>query len=389
MKTLRNLFRRKLRTGLTVTGITVGIWALVVFGSMGNKISALVDGGSQYYADKVMVSQSSLFSATSQPLSISVADQLRALPGVAAVSPDITMMIDDDPSGSSMAMPPMVSGHTPGADQGHDNFKTVIAQGRQLTAADEGSNVTVLGSDLARKYNKAPGETLVIRGVTFQVVGVLEPTLTAPDSCAIMPLSAAQNLYYKTIPAILRSGIKPSDVVTSIVVYPKPGYTPAAVAAGIKAAMPGYSIMTGADFDREVGGSVQIFNTILMGIGLISLVVGGLSVINTMAMSVAERTREIGIKRAIGAGRGRVLRELVTESAVIGLSGGLIGLALGALVVTVANEAGRASGNVLFLLTPNTAFTAVAFSTILGALAGFVPALHAARLDPVSALRYE
>ncbi|MFI5258712.1 MAG: ABC transporter permease [Candidatus Limnocylindrales bacterium] len=389
MKTLRNLSRRKLRTFLTVSGIAVGIWALVVFGSMGNKISVLVDGGSKYYADKIVVSQSSLYAATSQPLSISVADQLRAIDGIAAVNPEITMMIDDDPHGGSMVMPPMIVGYTPGADMGLDNFKTVIAQGRELTPADEGSNVTVLGSDLARKYNKAPGDTLVIRGATFQVVGVREPTLTAPDSSAVMPLSAAQNLYIQTIPAILRSGLRPSFVVTSIVVYPKPGDTPATVAASIKAALPDLTVMTGADFDKEIGSSVAMLNSILIGIGLISLVVGGLSVINTMAMSVAERTREIGIKRAIGAGRGRLLRELVVEAAVIGLAGGIIGLAFGAVVVTLANDAGRSSGTVLFLLTPNTALTAVAFSTILGAVAGFVPALHAARLDPVSALRYE
>jgi putative ABC transport system permease protein len=174
-----------------------------------------------------------------------------------------------------------------------------------------------------------------------------------------------------------------------MVVYPKPGSDPARIAASIKTILPDVATMTGADFDKEVGGSVAILNSILLGIGLISLVVGGLSVINTMAMSIAERTREIGIKRAIGAGRGRVLRELIVEAALIGLIGGLIGLVFGAIVVTLANDAGRSSGTVLFLLTPNTAFTAVAYSTILGALAGFVPAVHAARLDPVSALRYE
>jgi putative ABC transport system permease protein len=389
MKTLRNLTRRKLRTGLTVTGITVGIWALVVFGSMGNKISALVDGGSQYYADKVMVSQSSLYSTTAEPLSVSVVDQLRAIPGVVAVNPQITMLLDDSSHSASMSMPAMVVGYKAGASEGHDNFKTSIAQGRELTAADEGSRVAVLGSDLARKFDKVPGDSLVIRGETFLVVGVREPTLTAPDTCVIVPLSEAQKLFFKTLPAILRANIAPEDVISSVVVYPAAGHAPAEVAAAIKAALPDVTTMTGADFDKEVGSSVQIFNTILMGIGLISLVVGGLSVINTMAMAVAERTREIGIKRAIGASRGRVLRELVTESTLIGLLGGLIGLAFGALVVTLANDAGRSSGNVMFLLTPNTAFTAVAFSTILGALAGFVPALHAARLDPVSALRYE
>jgi putative ABC transport system permease protein len=124
-------------------------------------------------------------------------------------------------------------------------------------------------------------------------------------------------------------------------------------------------------------------------VALISLIVGGLSVINTMAMSIAERTREIGVKRAIGGGRLRIVRELVFESALIGFIGGVVGLVLGALVVTLVNEAGRSSGTVLFELTPGTALTAIAFGTILGAIAGFVPALHAARLDPVAALRYE
>jgi putative ABC transport system permease protein len=117
--------------------------------------------------------------------------------------------------------------------------------------------------------------------------------------------------------------------------------------------------------------------------------VGGLSVINTMAMSVAERTREIGIKRSIGASRVRIVRELVFESSLIGLTGGVIGLVLGAIVVVVANEAGRSSGTILFQLTLETAVFALVFSTILGALAGLVPAWTAARLDPVEALRYE
>jgi putative ABC transport system permease protein len=147
--------------------------------------------------------------------------------------------------------------------------------------------------------------------------------------------------------------------------------------------------MTAADFEQQVGSTTLIFNAILTGVALISLVVGGLSVINTMAMSVTERTREIGIKRAIGGSRRRIVRELVSEAGVIGVLGGLIGLALGALVVFLANEAGRSSGTSLFDLTPGTAVFAVAFSTILGMVAGVIPAWNAARLDPVAALRYE
>jgi putative ABC transport system permease protein len=177
--------------------------------------------------------------------------------------------------------------------------------------------------------------------------------------------------------------------VSGLTIYPRDGADPEAVAAAIKAADPDLETMTAADFDRQIGSATSILNSILVGIALISLAVGGLSVINTMAMSVAERTREIGIKRAIGGGRLRIVRELVTESALIGFLGGAVGLALGAALVVIANEAGRASGTVLFQLTPGTALTAVGFSTVLGALAGFVPALHAARLDPVAALRYE
>jgi putative ABC transport system permease protein len=179
------------------------------------------------------------------------------------------------------------------------------------------------------------------------------------------------------------------SLVSQIVVYPVEGADPDEVAATIEEEADNVTTLTGAEFDEQVGSSIAIFNAIIIGVAVISLVVGGLSVINTMAMSVAERTREIGIKRAIGGSRGRIIRSLVAEAGLIGFIGGLAGLVLGALVVVLANEAGRESGTVLFELTPGTAIFALAFSTILGMVAGIVPAWSAARLDPVAALRYE
>ncbi len=391
MKLLRNLGRRKVRTALTILGITIGIWALVVFGSMANKINALVAGGSTYYADKITLSDKSgaVGGFSAAPMSLATADAVRQVEGVDVVVPAVMMLMDDQAGAVSMGVPPMITGSAAGSDQGRETFRTSTTEGRKLTSADEGSNVTVLGSDIARKFNKHPGDTIDLKGVAFTVVGVLAPTLTAPDQAAGVPLAAAQQLFVETLPPMIAGKLTASDIATSMVVYPTPGQDIDALAVRITAQVPGVATMTGKDFDKQIGGATSVLNSILVGIALISLLVGGLSVVNTMAMSIAERTREIGIKRAIGGSRARIIRELVVESALIGFIGGAVGLILGASVVTLVNEAGRSSGTVLFDLTTGTAITAIAFSTILGALAGFVPALHAARLDPVAALRYE
>ena len=385
---LRDLGRRRLRTTLTILGITIGIWALVVFGSMANKINAIVDGGSEFYADKVTVAAGGSGLEQSQPFDLAMADVVAEVEGVDVVVPTIGMPMDTEMSGMSMGME-YISGQVGGADQGRETFELRLADGRDLTAADEGTLVTVLGSDLARQFDAQVGDTVTFRDREFDVVGVLEPTLTMPDTSAMVPLAAGQEMFVEMIPPMLAGGLDPTTLATGRTVYPEPGIEPAVVAEAIRAADPELAVITGAEFEEQIGSATAIFNAILVGIALISLAVGGLSVVNTMAMSVAERTREIGIKRAIGGSRSRIVGELVAESALIGFLGGVIGLALGAAVATLGNELGRESGFLLFLLTPMTAFTAVAFSTVLGALAGLVPALHAARLDPVAALRYE
>ena len=388
MRLLRELGRRRLRTTLTILGITIGIWALVVFGSMANKINSIVDGGSQFYSDKVTVAARGTGMGLGQPLDIDTAGMVASLDGVDVVVPSVVMPMADEASGMTMGME-MISGQVGGADGGRETFELNVATGRELTAVDEGDYVTVLGSDLARQLDVAVGESVALRGRDFEVVGIIEPTLTMPDTTAMVPLAASQELFVETLPALFAADLEPSQIVGGLTVYPVPGTDPEVVAENIRAAAPDLEVMTGADFDEQIGSATAIFNAILVGIALISLAVGGLSVINTMAMSVAERTREIGIKRAIGGSRSRIVGELVAESALIGFLGGVIGLALGAAIALIGNELGRESGLLLFMLTPWTAFTAVAFSTILGALAGLVPAMHAARLDPVTALRYE
>lgn len=385
MRILRELSRRKLRTSLTITGITIGIWALVVFSSLANQINGLVGMGSEYFADKIVVTDGVAFG--SSPMRLDDVEIIAGLDGVGAVQPKVEIPWDPDPA-IGFGAPDFLVGTIPGADAGFETFTLELATGRQLIAEDTG-NVVVLGSTIARKYGVVAGGTVDIRGESFEVLGTLQPTLSSPDTNGFIPLSTAQALYLGDLPPLVAESLQADELANQIVVFPEVGADPTTVAAAIEAAVENSATMTRAEFSETVGATTVIFNAIIIGVAAISLIVGGLSVINTMAMSVAERTREIGIRRAIGGSRRRIVRELVAEAGVIGLLGGLIGLGLGAAVVVLVNEAGRSSGTVLFDLTAQTAAFAVGFSTILGMVAGIIPAWTAARLDPVSALRYE
>ncbi len=388
MRLLRNLSRRKLRTGLTIAGITIGIWALVVFSAMANKIDALVDGGSRYYADKVLVSDGTV-SSFGLPMRLGAGDEIAALDGVDAVVPTVSLLAGATGGAVNLGNADQILGTPAGADQGREQLQVRLTAGRELEAADEGADVAVIGADIAHKRGLGVGDTIELRGRGFIVVGVREPTLTAPDTTISVPFSTAQRLLHDGLPPIVRDQVAAGELVSQFVVYPTPGADVEALARRIETTVEHTTAMTGAEFDATVGASIGVFNAIVIGIGLISLVVGGLSIVNTMAMAVAERTREIGIRRAIGARRLRIVREVVTEAGLIGLIGGLLGLGLGTVVVLLANEAGRASGTILFELTPGTAAFSVGFAAILGMAAGLVPAWTAARLDPVAALRHE
>ena len=386
MQILRNVFRRKLRVLLTIFGITIGVLALVVMGSMAEKINLLVAGGTRYYSGKVTVAAASSASVFStQPLSISKLPQVKSVPGVAEVSAGIGTLLSTDAS-TSFGMPAMIEGSDM-RGQDLESFKVSYSQGRALTSADVGS--VVVGADLVKKLSAKVGGFVTIRGEQFKVVGILDKTLTAPDSSVWMTLPDAQRIFMQDVPEMLRGQVNQADLATSFVVYPTKGTDPEALAKAINLAVPGVKATGPSAFQEEIANSTRILNAILYGIALISLIVGGLSVINTMTMSVSERTREIGVRKAIGASDGQIVRQFLAEAAVIGFIGGVSGLILGWLAATVADALGQASGLTLFLVTPRLAIGAVVFAVVLGLVSGLYPSLHAARLKPVVALRYE
>jgi putative ABC transport system permease protein len=386
MQLLRNVFRRKLRVFLTIFGITIGVLALVVMGSMAEKINLLVSGGTRYYSDKVIVSaEGSSLMFSSGPLSLSKIPEIKAVPGVAEVSGSIGMLLTTQTS-ASFGMPPMIQGSDMRGEN-LDSFKITYSQGRALTPADQGS--VVVGADLVKKLSAKVGGLVTVRGEQFNVVGIFGKTLTAPDSSVWMTLPDAQRLFAQDLPEMVRSQINLQDLATSFVVYPTKGTDPEALATTINQSVSGVKATGPSAFQQEIGSMTGVLNAILYGVALISLIVGGLSVINTMTMSVSERTREIGVRKAIGASDGQIVRQFLAEAAVIGFMGGASGLILGWVAATIANAAGQASNLALFLVTPRLAIGAVVFAIVLGLVSGLYPSLHAARLKPVVALRYE
>ena len=390
MSLLRNLTRRKLRTVLTVVGIAVGIWALVMMAALATKLSALVEGGSTYFEDKVLVSDASSapFSVGHTPLPIDIVQQIERVPGVAVAVPRVMLLMNPDDPSFTFQQPATVVGYNVGADQGHETFPLEIAQGRAPSAEDEGQRVVFLGSDLAAEFDKGLGDTVKIRGSEFTVIGVGQPRLMFFDKSLIVPLMAGQALLAKVTPVLAGEGLEPGRLTSIVVVYPEEGVNTVSLAERIEESIPRVRAETDIDYEDQFRSALAIFNGIILSVALISVLVGGLSTFNTMTMSVAERIREIGIKRAIGASRGRIMREMLSEAGIIGLVGGLLGLTSGAVFVYGANQIGEASGTVIFLLTPGIAVFAVAFSTALGTVAGAVPAWKASGLDPVEALRY-
>jgi len=387
MRTLRNVFRRKLRAFLTIFGITIGVLALVVMGSMAEKLSTLVSGGAEYYEGKVIVTASrSMGGFGSDPLSMDLIDEIEAVQGVARVSAQVGTLLEEEMTGMHFGIPSNISA-SDGREVGYETFELSIAEGRGLESGDDG--MVVVGSDLVAQLDAEVGGTLKVRGEDYEVVGILERTLTAPDKAVLMTMADAQDIIVEGMPVAIRDQVDPRDLATSLAVYFDEGYDPDEMADVIAEEVPDISAMGPGGFIALVKEPLKIFSQIIYAVAMLSLFIGGLSVVNTMTMSVSERTREIGIRKAIGATNRDIMSQFVAEAAAIGLIGGLVGLGLGALIVAGANAAGAASGNELFLLSPRLAFGSVTFSLFLGILSGLLPARHAAKMNPVRALRYE
>jgi putative ABC transport system permease protein len=379
-----NIWRRPLRTALTVGGIVIGVFALTVMGALAEKLNTLVDGGDAYFSTRIFVfdeGAASGFQASSRPITRDIVEEIEQLDGVDRATPVLQTLLDPEQIGG-FDIPELLTGIEP-ETWVDPSVDLRLDAGRFLEAGEAG--VTVIGADLAERYGLRVGDTFTMRERPFEVIGVLERTLTFPDKIAYVPLRDAQEIYVETVPEAFQE--RTDELATQIEVFPDDLADADAIATAIEADVPRVRAVTPDQVGEQIGQATIVFNLIIVGASVIAVIVGGLSVVNTMVMSVTERVREIGIKKAVGAPTGAILREFLVEATLLGAIGGLIGLAAGALLVVVLNAQTSGSGTTVFLLTPMLLLRSFLFATVLGALAGIYPALRAARLDPVTALR--
>jgi putative ABC transport system permease protein len=372
----------------------MGILALTTMGAMSEHFNVLFDGGLTYVDSSINVSDANSSAFSGGYMALSTLSQLERVAGVAAVSP----MVDETAEPGAVAVVSFGPADSIGnLDLNFNRYvplKISLAQGRFVTDASRGE--VDLGSSFAAQFHMRVGDTIALPirpadaqpgfvNHRFTVVGILNQTLTAPDTSAYVSLHDAQTLEGDALPAVLRGHVDPYQLIEGAVVYAKPGVNLDSLAERINRDLPSVEATKPSTLVSDVRSAEAAFTVLTTATALLALVIGGLSVVNTMIMSVNERVREIGLKKAVGARTRHILVEFLAEAGLMGLIGGVIGFLLG-FGLTALLDAETAGGG-LFLVTPRLTVLAIGFAVALGAGAGLLPAVRAARMDPVRALR--
>ena len=365
----KNLWRRRLRTFLTLGGIAMAIGAFV---SLVGFSRSFEHEWMRLYSSAgtdIAVSEKSFLNTS---LDESVGAKLRALPVVDRASPMIFNLMDLTPEINAIVFGFQVDSYELDA--------LAFVSGRRF---QKGRPEVLLGDVLANSMSKKVGDTLEIQGTTFTVVGIYHGDSALDADAVMMPLDQLQQLAsLQGKVAAFHVRLKPAPPGESHEVYLKRAQ------AEIEAALPGLHATPAAEraSNNELVG---LAHAVAWGTSTIAMMVGIMGIVNTMAMSVFERTREIGILRALGWKSWNILLLIQTEAAVLGLVGGLLGICVGWGALRVLAILPQTSSVVSAYVSPLHLLEALGISILSGLVAGAVPAWRGAHLSPVEALRHD
>ncbi|HUS59154.1 MAG TPA: ABC transporter permease [Planctomycetota bacterium] len=393
---LRSLTLHKFRSVLSVLGIIFGVMAVVAMMAIGEgakreslrQIELL--GTNNLIVRPLQLTQSEKRSAEArQSPGLTLDDEklLRRLPGVLRVAAVKAMPVEISPGLKDVK--PSIAGVTPD----YARITNIRAAQGEFIAEEhvrKQSRVCVLGADAARRLGHREGEMVLLGGDWFRVIGVLEnKDYSGGKDAAITPRNSNNDIY---VPITVLAPEMESEQVDELWVQADAASMVPQTAAAVDEALarahygvPDYEVVVPRELLVQKQRTVSVFNTMLICTAGISLLVGGIGIMNIMLANVSERTREIGICRALGACRRDIAIQFLSESLTLTVLGGLAGILLGGFAARLI----AVYGGWTTVLSLESIVVAVGISALVGIFFGFYPARRAARMDPIAALKFE
>ena len=417
---LNSLMHRKLRSWLTILGIVIGVAAVVSIISIGSGTQQLVSsqlGG--LGADIITVSpgfsrafgqgfggtretmQTTTRTTTQQNLTNKDIQTIKSVPGVQFVNGIVSGRVDV----TYLAETASISVQGVDILAWREMTTSELESGRYLAPGD--SNSIVIGNRIANDMFKQPlviNTQINIEGNSFKIVGILKASggfagfggAGGDDNTIFMPASAARTVVedmgtnqFSSIQVKVTDPALINEISNAI-------EEKLLILRHVTESTRDFSITSAQAMQETISSVMDTMSLFLTGIAAISLLVGAIGIANTMFMSVMERTRQIGVLKALGTTNSEVMKLFVIESAMIGFIGGLIGIFSGFIASGIISElgvrmlgAGMRGGTSITAITPELVLFAMGFSVFIGAISGLLPARRAASLEPVEALRYE
>ena len=386
---LRSISSNKMRAALTMLGIIIGVMALVV-------LVSLVNGATSSVTDAVSGLGTSMLTVSisddkGMPLDLDTVNGYMEEDGIGLVAPYISSSVTA--SGDEASGDVTVYGTTPAF---YDVQGMQLAMGRFMKTSDVENHtyVCVINETAATEligYVDCVDQAISLNGVEYTIVGVLSDN---EDSLTSMMSSGSLAVYLPYTSLLRLSDSLTSEVTSFYVSAPENGTMETVEAAMTNILMErfedddeAFSISSQSVLEDTMSSITSILTILLGGIAAISLVVGGIGIMNIMLVTVTERTREIGIRKAIGASRGTILSQFLMEAVVLCMLGCALGIFLSwAILQTVTTVV--SSLNMTFSLDGGVVLIAVEFCFVIGVVFGLYPANKAAKMKPIDALHY-